>query len=182
VNQQRPGPLPPRGPSTFASQSAAGALSRVRPARPIQFTPSHSELVAPPTLATPVSAADKPSIIGQLGVWALVTLGWAVFVAWWVIVLQRESARSFGIALGLLAATLATSAAAMSLWTRHNIRIAQRGKRGTSSLYIPMHWERDTLGRQLELPAREIAQTAAEVRIELRAGTKAYVVPDAAEL
>jgi hypothetical protein len=79
-----------------------------------------------------------PSIIGQAGVWVLVALGWAVFIAWWAVVLQRESARSFGVALGLLAATLLASATAMSLWTRHNIRVARRGKRGMSSLYIPI--------------------------------------------
>lgn len=181
MNQQRPGPLPPRGPSTFASQSAAGALSHARPARHIQFTPSHTALVVPPTLATSLSATARPSVIGTIAVWTFVALGWTVFAAWWVIVLQRESARSFGVALGLLAATLVTSAVAMALWTRHNIRVARRGKRGKSSLYIPMQWERDTLGRPLELPVAEDVCMAAEVRVVLRDGAKAYVVPEEEE-
>ena len=114
--------------------------------------------------------------------WAFVTFGWVVFVAWWAIVLQRESLRSFGVALGLLGVMVVTSAVAMAVWTRHNIRLAQRGKRGKSSRYIPMHWERDTLGRQLELPATGVVRVAAEVRVEIRDGAKAYVVANRGKL
>ena len=115
-------------------------------------------------------------------VWTLVSAGWAVFIAWWVIVLRRESIQSLGFALGLLAATLAVSAIATVLWTQHNLRIARRGKRGQSSLFIPMVFERDTLGRPLALPERDISRTAPEVRVVIRDGVKAYVVPDAGEL
>ena len=182
MNRHRQGLLPPQGSATFASHSAAGALPRPRSARHIQFTPSHTELVAPPTRATPISKADKPSIIGRLGVWVLVTFGWALFATWWIIVLQRESARSLGVALGFLGATLVAIAVAMEFWTRHNIRVARRGKRGKSSLYIPMHWDQDTLGRQLELPASDVMRVAAEVRVELRGGAKAYVVANEGRL
>ena len=70
----------------------------------------------------------------------------------------------------------------MTLWTRHNIRIARKGKRGNSSLYIPMVFERDTLGRPLDLPERNLARTASEVRVVLRGGVKAYIIADAEEL
>ena len=106
----------------------------------------------------------------------LVTLGWLVFASWWAIVVQREKMAALGTALGLLAAILVTSAVAMSLWTRHNIRLARKGSRGRSSLYIPMRWERDTLGRPLSLPEPAVARTAAEVRVVLRDGVKAYLV------
>lgn len=159
-------------------QSAAGALPRVRTARPIQFTPSHTELVAPPPIATRTARADSPSIVGQLAAWALVTFGWILFATWWMIVLERESVRSFGVALGLLGVTVGTVAVAMGFWTRHNIRLALRGRRGTSSPYIPMHWEQDTLGRRLEPPSRDVVRTAAEVRVEVRGGVKTYVLPD----
>ena len=182
VTHQRSGPLPSSG-SPFASQSAAAppGVRLTHPVGPIRFTPSR---VAPIGLPAPLEHAPAavPSIIGQVGVWVLVALGWAVFVAWWAVVLQRESARSFGVALGLLAATLLASATAMSLWTRHNIRVALRGKRGMSSLYIPMRWERDALGRPLDLPAPEIVRTAAEVRVVLRGSTKAYLIADAEDL
>ena len=130
----------------------------------------------------PDTAAERQSIVARIAVWTLVAAGWAVFIAWWVIVLQRESLQSLGFALGLLAATVAVSAIATALWTQHNIRIARRGKRGKSSLFIPMIFERDTLGRPLALPDAGIARTASEVRVVLRDGVKTYVVPDAGEL
>jgi len=45
-----------------------------------------------------------------------------------------------------------------------------------------IHWERDTLGRRLELPPEGIACTTPEVRVVLKDGVKAYVVVDAEEL
>lgn len=112
----------------------------------------------------------------------MIAIGWTIFVAWWMIVLSRETARSLGVALGLVAATLATTAVLMSVWTWHNIRIARNGKRGRSSMFIPMQWERDTLGRSLVLPAEDGARAAAEVRVVLKNNVKTYVVPDGEEL
>ena len=157
-------------------QAAGVALPRPRTSRPIRFTPSHTELVAPPPPASSTARAERPSIIGKVAAWLLVAFGWTVFAAWWMIVLQRESILSLGVAIGLLGATVGLVGVAMGLWTRHNMRIASRGKRGNSSLYIPMRWEQDTLGRRLEL-APEVVHMAAEVRLELRGDAKAYVVP-----
>lgn len=108
--------------------------------------------------------------------WALLAVGWLVFASWWAIVLGRESTAALARAAGLLGAILVTCTVVMMAWTRYNIWIASRGKRGQSSLYIPMQWERDTLGRFLELPARDVAQTASEVRIAVRDGVKSYVI------
>lgn len=155
--------------------------TRSRPVRPIRFTPSRAEPIAPPPVYAD-SAAEQPSILARIAVWTLIAAGWAVFIAWWVIVLQRESMQSLGFALGLLAATVVVSAIATAVWTAHNIRIARRGKRGKSSLFIPMLFEQDTLGRPLALPDTGVARTAPEVRVVLRGGVKAYVVPDAREL
>ena len=163
-----------------ASSGTTDAPARVRP-RPIRFTPSRTEPIGPPPLEH--AAPNAPSsLAARVLVWLLVGAGWAVFAAWWVIVLQRESIRSFGTALGLLGATIAASAVAMTLWTRHNIRLAHRGKRGKSSLYLPMVFERDTLGRPLAFPDEGAVRTAAEVRIVLQGGAKAYVVADEDEL
>jgi len=90
--------------------------------------------------------------------------------------------RSLGIALGLIAAMVATAAVGMTFWTLHNMRIAKRGKRGTSSLYIPPDWRRDTLGRPLDLPESDAARTAPEVRVVMNGGVKSYVVVDPEEL
>jgi hypothetical protein len=45
-----------------------------------------------------------------------------------------------------------------------------------------LRWERDTLGRPLDLPAPEIVRTAAEVRVVLRGSTKAYLIADVEDL
>ena len=116
------------------------------------------------------------SRLSQLGVWTLLALGWLVFAAWWIVVLNRETTAALARAGGLLAAMLVTCAIVMSAWTRYNKWIARRGKRGRSSLFIPMQWERDTLGRPLAFPANDAARTASEVRVVLRDGVKAYVV------
>lgn len=162
------------------TQLQSRAATRALP-RPIRFTPSRTEPIAPPPLEQ-VAPNAPSSLAARVLVWLFVGSGWAVFAAWWVIVLQRESIRSFGTALGLLGATLGASALGMTLWTRHNIRIARNGKRGKSSLYIPMVFERDTLGRPLVFPDDDAVRTAAEVRLVLRGDAKAYVVADGEEL
>lgn len=179
---QKNGPRSEALPPALAQRAphAAGAGTRVRPVRPIRFTPSRTEPLQPPSIETP--AADQQPLVARLAAWIAIAFGWTIFVAWWAIVLQRETARSLGVALGLLAATLATSVITMWAWTSYNVRIAKNGKRGQSSLYVPIRWDRDTLGRPLELPAAELARTAPEVRVVLRDGAKAYVVVDAEEL
>jgi len=181
VDDQTIGPLSSPRPGAFASQAAPHPAARPRPTRPIRFTPSRTEPVPAPRVEQ--SPAAKPeSLATRVAVWATIALGWGVFIAWWVIVLRRESARSFGVAIGLLASMLVTSVVATWLWTRHNIRIAKNGKRGRSSLYIPMRWEHDTLGRPLALPPADSVRTASEVRIELQGGAKAYIVATGEEL
>jgi len=162
----------------FASPAGAGAPGRTRPGRHIPFEPlPRLTPSAPPPWITP--RPKKPSVaerLARVGVWALLAVGWLVFASWWAIVLGRESTAALARAAGLLGAILVTCTVVMMAWTRYNIWIASRGKRGQSSLYIPMQWERDTLGRFLELPARDVAQTASEVRIAVRDGVKSYVI------
>ena len=129
--------------------------------------------------------AEAPSTgspFARFSVWILLALGWLVFAAWWAIVLTRETTAALTRAGGLLAAMLVVCAVVMSAWTRYNKWVARRGKRGRSSLFIPMQWERDTLGRPLAFPANDAARTAAEVRVVLREGVKAYVVDEEASL
>ena len=164
-------------PTAFPRAASTSAPGRVRPGRPIPFEPlPRLTPSAPPTWIT--EQPKTPSIAGHLariGVWALLALGWLVFASWWVIVLTRESTASLGRAAGLLGAILVTCTVVMLAWTRYNIWIARRGKRGHSSLYIPMEWNHDTLGRPIELPAGAVAQSASELRIVIRDGVKAYV-------
>jgi len=163
----------------FAWSAVPASPTRARPAgRPIRFTPSRIEPITPPPWVTrpPEKRPSATTWLARLGTWLLLALGWVVFASWWVIVLRRERIAALAYAAGVLAAIVLAASVVMMLWTRHNIRLARRGKRGRSSLYIPMCWERDTLGRPLELPAAAIARSAAEVRVVLRDGVKAYVV------
>lgn len=98
-----------------------------------------------------------------------------IFAAWWVVVLQRESVQALGFAFGVLVTIVVSCAFAMTLWTRHNMRIARNGRRGNSSLFIAMHWKCDVLGRPVEMPARPVLTTASDVRVVMRDGVKVYV-------
>ena len=97
--------------------------------------------------------------------------------------LQRESVRSLGVASGLIATLLSICVITMAAWTSYNKRLARKApRRRHSNRHIPIRWERDTLGRRLELPAGELACTAPEVRVVLNDGVKAYIVVDTEEL
>jgi hypothetical protein len=162
----------------FAFSPASGPPpTRARPSTPIRFTPTRTETIGPPP--RPVRPpAKKPSAatwLARLGTWLLLAIGWLVFVSWGVFVLHRERIDAHAYAAGVLASIVIASAALMALWTRHNIRLARKGKRGQASFHIPMKWEHDTLGRTLQLPAPPVAQTATEVRIAVRDGVKSYV-------
>jgi len=165
-------------PTALARIAGTSAPARPRPGRPIPFEPlPRLTPSAPPAWIT--HETTKPSVaerLARVGVFALLAAGWLVFASWWVIVLSRESIASLGRAAGLLGVILVTCTVLMLAWTRYNMWVARRGKRGQSSLYIPMEWKHDTLGRSLELPAAGVAQTASELRVVIRDGVKAYVV------
>ena len=155
--------------------AVAGPATRGRPGRPIPFTPSRVEPIAPPPKSPPPAEKRTAAAwLSRLAVRLLLVAGWVIFASWWVIVLHRERVASLAYAAGVLGAILVVCTVVMLLWTSHNIRLAQRGKRGHSSLFIPMRWEHDTLGRPLVLPPS--ASTAAEVRVVLREGKKEYLV------
>ena len=161
----------------FAFSATVGGPARTRPGRHIPFE-THPRLTpsAPPPSVVPPGQPTAGARLARLGVWVLLALGWAVFAAWWTIVLQRESVAALTRAGAVLAVIIVMCAVVMSVWTRYNMWVARRGMRGRSSRYIPMQWERDTLGRTLHLPEGGLAHSAAELQIVLRDGTKSYVV------
>lgn len=161
----------------FAFSTAAGAPVRTRPGRHIPFEPlPRLTPSAPPPPVGPPEHPTTATRLARLGVWLLLALGWAVFAAWWVIVLRRESIAALTRAGLVLAAIIVVCGVVMSAWTRYNMWVARRGMRGRSSRYIPMQWERDTLGRPLHLPEGGLAYSASELQIVLRDGAKSYVV------
>ena len=97
--------------------------------------------------------------------------------------LQRESVRSLGVAFGLIVALLTICMITMVAWTSYNKRLARKApRRRHANRHVTIHWERDTLGRPLDLPAAELACTAPEVRVVLQDGVKAYIAVDPEEL
>ena len=173
--------LEPRGLARlfpFSWLAVAGSQPRTRPQRPISFTPSRVEPIPPPPSPQRTERPSAVAGLARFGVWVLVAAGWLVFAAWWGIVLRRESFAALGFALGVLASIVVVCAIGMTLWTRHNMRIARNGKRGHSSLVIPMRWERDALGRPIELPPQAVATRAADVRVVMRDGVKVYVASE----
>lgn len=166
----------------FAWSAVAGSPTRAKPGRPIRYTPSGGELVAPPPRAIP--APPRPSAsawLARAGTWLLLAIGWLVFAGWWAIVLLREPIPALASAIALLAAIVVGVIVLMMLWTRHNIRLARNGKRGSGAVQVAMRWEHDTLGRRIVMPVPEVAQTAAEVRIVLGDGVKTYVAESEAQ-
>ena len=184
VDHQTIGPREPARPPTLLQPPphAAGAETRVRPVRPIRFTPSRTEPIPPPSHAERASAEREPQLIARVAAWIAIAIGWTIFVSWWAIVLRQETARSLGIAFGLLTAALAVCVVAMLAWTSYNIRLARKATRRQSNRPVVIRWERDTLGRRLELPAGDVAWTAPEVRVVLKDGVKAYIAVDPEEL
>ena len=178
MNDPKHEPRHPAGIPASPVYAVTGPATRGRPARPIPFTPARGEPIAPPVRPTapPVEKRSATEWLARLAVRILLVAGWIIFASWWGIVLHRERIASLAYAAGVLGAIVVVCTAVMLLWTGHNIRLAQRGKRGHSSLFIPMQWERDTLGRPLVLPVA--ARSAAEVRVVLREGAKAYVAAE----
>ena len=155
----------------------------MRPVRPVQFTPSRTGPIQPPPHVERASSEQQPSLIARLAAWIAIGVGWAIFIAWWDIVLHHESAHSLGVAFGLIGALLTICVVTMVAWTSYNKRLAKKAtRRRHSNRYIPIRLERDTLGRRLELPAGELVYTAPEVRVVLKDGVKAYIAVDPEEL
>ncbi|MFN2441072.1 MAG: hypothetical protein ABR517_00125, partial [Thermoanaerobaculia bacterium] len=85
--------------------------------------------------------------------WSLVALffGWTVYVYWWrEVILSQEIEIFIGLLLALVIAVL-TIGGATALWIAHNQRLARRGGRGLSTRLFTEEFERDGVGRTLEM-------------------------------
>jgi hypothetical protein len=100
-------------------------------------------------------------------------LSWIALAAAWWAVLQRDS-RTWVPELLVPAVALVVVTALTLLWVRHNLGIFQRkGPRtGLPETHAP--WERDSLGRHLDLPVA--ALSARQVTLVLDGDVKRYEV------
>jgi hypothetical protein len=107
------------------------------------------------------------------------TLGWALGVYWWVIVLRSSTgsnthieASIFGI-IGIIAVIVLVVIAAI-IWTQHNLAIARTGRRGEISRYLSPKFERDYFGRALTLPSRPILIRFEVINLRTETNRKIY--------
>jgi hypothetical protein len=102
--------------------------------------------------------------------------GWFLFVYWWDEVTQGAASVEMLAYSGAALATAAIALAAMTtLWIRHNVKVARRGKRGRVTAYLPPQIDRDRLGRRLLLPPRRELLEAQVLRLEVDENGKAYL-------
>lgn len=76
-------------------------------------------------------------------------IGWLLFVYWWRRVALGSTATAATIAVMVLIVITVSVFFSTLLWIRHNITLAQRGKRGFSTRYLAPNFERDWLDRPL---------------------------------
>lgn len=128
--------------------------------------------VAVPAIARPVEPRTSrvPGIVRSL----VLAGAWVLFAYWWSVVLRREGADSLvAVARTLASGVLVISLAAV-IWVQHNLRIARAGKRGRASLYRPLHFSQDFLGRPLEMPPPAELDRSAHVIVDIVDGLKRY--------
>lgn len=77
----------------------------------------------------------------------------------------------FGFALLVLVGTL--------FWIWHNCRIAARGSRGLATRYSVPQYYTDAIGREIDIPERDVVRDAAVIRILSTPELKSYTTEDA---
>lgn len=106
----------------------------------------------------------------------VVVAGWLLFVYWWSIVLQGVRLSELVVLSSWFTAMLGVIALVAVLWIGHNLRLARRGSRGSSTRYIAPSFPTDTFGRQIRMDSG--AAGAARVIVDVRDGAKLYAIPE----
>lgn len=76
-------------------------------------------------------------------------LGWVLFFYWWRKVALESTAAAASVAVVVLLIVGIAVFYSTVLWIRHNLKLAKRGKRGTSTRWVRPHFDRDHLNRPL---------------------------------
>jgi len=102
--------------------------------------------------------------------------GWALFVYWWWLVVQRVSAHEIRFTLLVIGIALGVILVLTALWVVHNIRIFRiRGPR-QQMRPVAQDSSHDTVGRNVQFPAvPEDCLSAAVVHVRIRDGAKLYL-------
>jgi hypothetical protein len=104
-----------------------------------------------------------------------IVLAWALFILWWREVLATTRPAAILLTGGVLAAIAALVATITLGWVAHNLRIARRGRRGSSHLHRELSYGRDFLQRRVELLKPELLITEPVIEIAIDGEIKRYV-------
>ena len=107
--------------------------------------------------------------------------GWALFVYWWWLVVQRVSAHEIRFTLLVIGIALGVILVLTALWVVHNVRIFRiRGPR-QQMRSVAQDSSHDTVGRNVQFPeVPEDCLSAAVVHVRIRDGVKLYLPAAAA--
>ena len=104
------------------------------------------------------------------------SLGWALFIYGWRLVLESPAVSKLRIEFSVLevAAMIVLIIGGALWWIRHNLSIARLGHRGKISRYISPKFERDYFGRALTLPSRAVLIQSAVINLRIEGNRKIY--------
>ncbi len=108
---------------------------------------------------------------------AFAIVGWFLFFYWWRQVLAATDKWAWILTLATLQIVTAMVGIIVGTiaWIMHNLKIARRNRRGSTSWYVPAKFDKDRLDRELVLPPQ--LREAPLMTIDVKGEKKVYLVP-----
>ena len=116
----------------------------------------------------------RPTWAGRALTLLAAILGWILFFYWWRRVALQSTETSATVAVVVLALIAVSILCFTILWIQHNLRLAQRGKRGFSTRYLRPSFERDSLDRPLVFADPALARDGTWFVVHVDAKEKHY--------
>lgn len=104
----------------------------------------------------------------------VVAAAWLVFFYWWSVVLEGVPWPELVVLGSLITVALGAIALIAVVWIAHNVKVALRGSRGSSTRYVPPVLPTDALGRELWIGSG--AARGSGVSVSVREGSKRYEI------
>lgn len=114
-------------------------------------------------------------------IWSTVAVlcGWTIFLYWWSVVLEKTTRAAFFYVVAGIMFSLAVLFIVSLFWIIHNLRLAGRGRRSSSTPYFPGPRSHDQFDRSLLIKDLETLRTSSVVVIHADERGKSYVRDDA---
>ncbi|MBR9988664.1 MAG: hypothetical protein KFH98_02855 [Gemmatimonadetes bacterium] len=108
--------------------------------------------------------------------WGIVSIvfGWTLFALWWVEVLEQDQPRPLFMMILIVAIFAVVVLVGTFVWIAHNRRIARHGSRGSASRFSVPRYERDAVGREIDIPRQHALRAANVVTIAATSKRKRY--------